>query len=380
MKIKIYSLILLSHFLLLSSCIDEYWPDIKKYDNLLVIDGVITNGSAPYTISLSVSTDINAPRHIPYENCEVSIIDDLYNEVDLIEEEPGKYKTQGEELVGQPSRQYKLTINTPDGKTYESSFETLKAPVEIDTIYNLIEYHESSTEDHDLAGYQFYIDTKTAEYDSAYFWWSLEETYEYNADFTIEYTYSGSIKPFTNWDTLYTCWRTLKVNKIFITNTENLAESRVLNFPLNYVDTETRRLSVRYSLLINQYTIDAKVYEYWNNIKTQIEESGSLYSTQPFQVRGNMVNVDDPEEPVLGYFIAAGLSQKRIFPDPPAGVLFYYSTCLPVFDMGLGFTRPWHWPIYITLINGTFATASEGCFDCTSKGGTTEMPEFWHYN
>jgi len=380
MKIKRHNILLIIISLIYSSCIDEYWPDMTKYDNLLVVEGILSNGEPPYTIKLSFSSDVDAAQKIPFKNCEVSIKDEFNNEETLIEELPGIYKTQGDEFKGQAGIQYKLLIKTPEGKKYESRFETLPTPVEIDTIYKILEYRESPEENHDLVGYQFYIDTKTAARDSAYFWWDLQETYEYSADFTIEYVYYGSVQPFPNWDTLFTCWKTSEIKEIYITSTEDLTGTEVTGFPLIYIDTETRKLSKRYSLLVNQYTISAEVYNYWDDIKDQITEGGSLFSTQPFQIRGNIVNTNDPEEPVLGYFITAGLSQKRLFANPPYGAMFYYSTCNPIFEMNLGFSRPWQWPIYITLIDGKFATAGEGCFDCTSKGGSTDMPDFWCYD
>jgi hypothetical protein len=377
MKIKTSYLVWFLPLVFLTSCIDEYWPDLTRYDNLLVVDGVISNGDGPCSIKLSFSSDVNYPRYIAYRDCQVTISTGSGQEYNLNEEKPGTYLTEEGVFSGIPGEQYKLTVQTPDGRIYESPWETMLHPVEIDSVYAAIEYRQTDTENHDLVGYQFYLDTKSSTVDSTYFWWSLEETYQYNADFTLEYLYAGSIQPFPNWDTLFTCWRTSQIPEIFISNTNDLISPRIEKFPLQYVDTESRRLSVRYSLLIDQYTINRQVYEYWENLKTQIEEDGSLYSSQPFQVRGNMVNIDDPDEPVLGYFIVAGKSSKRIYVDRPWGELFYYTECEPVFDMGLGFTRPWQWPIYITTIDGVMATAGKSCFDCTSKGGTTEKPEFW---
>jgi len=377
MKTKYIFLIWILPMMLLLSCIDEYWPDLNRYDNLLVVDGVISSGEGPFTINLTYSADINYPRYIPYRDCSVKITNGSGLEVILIEEKRGSYITPEGEFSGTVGEQYKLTVQTPNGRIYESPWETMLEPVEIDSIYTAIEYHQTNTENHDLVGCQFYLDTKSSELDSTYLWWSLEETYEFNSDFTLEYIYRGSIEPFANWDSVYTCWRTDQVKQIFVSNTVDLMEPRIEKFPLHYVDTESRRLSIRYSLLVDQYTINRQVYEYWENLKEQVEEDGTLYSSQPFQVRGNMMNINDPSEPVLGYFIVAGKRTKRIYVNRPPGILFYYSECQPVFDMGLGFSRPWQWPIYITTVDGRMATAGKSCFDCTLKGGSTEQPDFW---
>lgn len=37
---------------------------------------------------------------------------------------------------------------------------------------------------------------------------------------------------------------------------------------------------------------------------------------------GNVKNQDDPDEPVLGYFLVAGMDEKRIFLQRPAELPF----------------------------------------------------------
>ncbi len=44
---KIVLLLALLQFGWLSSCIDEYQPEVNKYENLIVFDGGITNKHGP---------------------------------------------------------------------------------------------------------------------------------------------------------------------------------------------------------------------------------------------------------------------------------------------------------------------------------------------
>ena len=73
------SLLSLAIFLAMTSCIDEYWPEITKYQNIIVVDGKITSDPGPYTVQLSFSTDVNLPQLHPYASCLVSIHDDEGN-------------------------------------------------------------------------------------------------------------------------------------------------------------------------------------------------------------------------------------------------------------------------------------------------------------
>ena len=97
-----------------------------------------------------------------------------------------------------------------------------------------------------------------------------------------------------------------------------------------------------------------------------------------------MINRDDPDEPVLGYFMVAGHAQRRIFVNrPPATIPFYYPIC----ELGDGdfdaykyirWTDHNTWPLYVTEdITGANALPPQKCIDCTKKGGSIIKPEFW---
>lgn len=364
-----------------ASCIDEYWPELGKYENLLVVDGTLTDEPGPYTIRLSLTSDMDHPVFIPYPGCVVSIRDGEGYSEQLEEQGPGIYRTSADGIRGMIGHKYQLSIKAPDGKTYESPFEELLPKVGLDTVYAAIEYRQIAGMYHDLVGYQFYLDTYRAQTDSTYYLWQLEETYEFHSDFFIDYTYSGTIESFSNRDTLFFCWRTENVYEVFTANTLNLTDPVLVRFPLHYVDTETRKLSVLYSLLVRQFTISAAAHSFWDDIRNVSIKEGSLYTQQPFQITGNVYNTGDQQEPVLGYFLVAGVDEKRYFFTKPLDVYFYYSVCELNTDLrSLPFYPKSMWPIYLTQDqDGKMGFAAEGCFDCTLYHGSLEKPDFWTY-
>jgi hypothetical protein len=279
-------------------------------------------------------------------------------------------------------RKYKVEITTPDEKIYFSEFEELLAPVELDTIYSEIESRESFFHYYDLFGLQFFLDTKTAIKDTNYFLWRLESTFEYNSSYRISHIFNGTLEPCTNRDTLYTCWKTDIVGEIFTSNTINLSQAKILRYPLIYVSTEERDLSVMYSLLVKQYTISEEVYNFWHSIDDLNSDQGALHSSLPYQIRGNILCEQNIDEPVLGYFMVAGLSEKRIFVERPR-LTFHYWTCyLTIVDFEnmnyLAWAPPNVWPLYVTTsVNGGMALPHQDCIDCTRKGGVAFKPEYW---
>lgn len=371
---------------LVIACEERYTPKIDtKYENVLVVDGMVTSALGPYTIKLSSSTQIDSYEYNPMPGFQVIIQDDTGNSEILNEDEPGIYRTDSNGIQGIPGRSYQLKLKSTDGKNYQSGFEKLNYPVGIDSVYKKLEYQTDPDYTYNIEGYQFYVDTKAGESDSNYFFWSLTSTYKYRSDLIIRWIYDGTLRPFTAFDSLRTCWKTEKVKEIFLYNTEGLAAPSIQEFPLHYVSTELRDLSIRYSLFTEQLTISKAAYTFWNSVKEQNSEIGELYTKLPYQIRGNLYNPDNPDELVLGYFMAAGIDSKRIFvnrPYPPVVMRYPICTLSEAEYMNFGtifLTKPEDWPIYATFDNnGANALPdNQDCMNCILKGGTILKPEFW---
>jgi len=382
MKIKqLILLLLVLQFLWLNSCVDEYWPEVDKYEDLLVVEGGITNHRGPYMIRISKSSHLDSSAYTPYTGCVVKILVDDGEEEYLTEISPGIFYTTPNGIQGQIGKSYKLNISTPDDKNYESSFELLKEPVEIDNVYAEVEYRNNGDYDHQLAGYQFYVDTKNSVSDSTYYMWDLLETYHYQSDYFIHWYYTNRLYDFHPIDSLYNCWRTARIKEIYTFNSSLLVNDKLERFPLKYVNTEDRRLTIKYSLLVTQYTINKKAFQFWSAIEDQNSEQGSLYSHQPYQIKGNLRNINNDDEPVLGFFLVASSHSKRIFVekiDEP----FYYSYC--VFNDGwskaygdLYLGGPYQKPQWVVFVGGARGVAHEGCVDCRTKGGSVYKPVYW---
>lgn len=386
MQIKIKPIIyqLITLIFLLNSCVEEYWPDLgTKYENAIVIDGMITNEPGPYFVKLSQSNKVENSVFLPLSGHLVSISDDHGTSEYLQEISPGVYSTDPNGIQGIVGYQYRLQILTPDGKNYQSEYEELIQPLEIDSVYANFEFKDEN-KSRISEGYQFYLDTHPSSDSSNFFIWRLQSTYEYEADFKLRFYYAGTMVQVTNSDSIQTCWKTSKIKEFFTFSTKNLEQKAVNKFPLIFVNTENKELSIRYSLLVKQFSVSERSYQFWNNIREQNSADNDLFARQPFQTKGNIINTDNLKEPVFGYFLVAGSSQKRIFvnrPTPP--VHFYYSFCeLTEWDyQNVGtvyLSSPSEWPIFLTTgPGGSRAYPVQECIDCRLNGGTIEKPSFW---
>jgi len=137
MKLKI-SIPIFILFLFLPSCIEPFYFNKGEAPKSLVVDGLITNEPGPYVVYLARTSEYNSY----YVNTEevggaiILISDDMGNSEVLTESYiPGIYKTDPDGIRGIPGRFYKIEIETPDGKQYESAPELLSAVPGIDTVY-----------------------------------------------------------------------------------------------------------------------------------------------------------------------------------------------------------------------------------------------------
>jgi hypothetical protein len=363
-----------------------YWPELgDKYDKLLVVQGRITTDPGPYTVKLSHSTTLLYPKYFPLSDFEVIIQDNLGNSETLTETEEGVYRTDTSGIQGVAGRYYKITLNDPEGKSYTSDFELLQQPIHIDTLYANLEYGNNVNHSFDVLGYQFYIGTETASNDTNYLRWQMEETYMFTADFKIYFYYDGQLHDFPEPDSLETCWKTEPVWEIFTGTTVGLNQPAISDFPLHYVSFATREFSIRYSLLIHQLTLTEKAYQYWKEIEDQNTAGTSLYTSVPYQIKSNVYNIADEQEPVLGYFEVAGIHTKRIFMDrPPPPIQMYYPICqlteADYKEYGFMFrTNDWrNYPKYVVVDkNYIRAVPPKSCCDCRANDGTLNKPDFW---
>ena len=376
MTIKYY-IFLLSIFLF--SCIEEFQPNLDKFDNIVVVDGQITNEPGPYTIKLSISNDLNSTITNPINKATVKISSESGESELLSEIKPGTYQTKTNGIQGIIGEKYKISFSTLEGKSYESTFQELLSPTNIESVHGNVDNKLSIENNTETIGYQFYINTDTSTYEKNYYLWFFEGTYKFKTQFQIAYTYSGEITPILDPDSLRICYITYRINEFFATNTVGFETSKIVNKPIVFVDSQNEKLEIRYSLLTKQYSIGEEAFDFWNSIERQTSSANTLYTTQPYQIRGNVKNIDDALEPVLGYFMVAGVSQNRIFIDRPNEIPPPIKCFVQTNNLGEALENSVSdWPIFLTEDGGSLGIAYGDCIDCTvTKGASLKKPDFW---
>jgi hypothetical protein len=375
MTIKIEYYLLIFAIILLG-CKDEFLLESTNYKPIMVIDGMISNEPGPYTIKVSLDSPLPIEEEVHLEGCTVILYENSDKSEVLSETEPGIYVTSSDGIQGIVGNNYSISITTPEGKEYNTVPQKMKDPIEIDTIYAELLYHEDEDYPYGLPGYQFYVTTKEVSNQESYILWRMFETYRYTADYPLHSIGLQGAQVLVDIDTcnefsdVYWCWKTQKSCSMFTGKTSNLTIPKISNQPLNFVGTDSKRLQLRYSLLLKQYSIDEEAYYYWKRIEDQISEKNFLVSSQPYNITGNVKNINNHDESVYGYFTVVSATQKRIFVNRPPDVDFYFEKCFVCYDPPC--TQ--HWVISDI---GRYGTVHTNCLDCTSEGGEVKKPDFW---
>lgn len=366
---------LLTGFLVISSCITQFVPETSENDTSLVVEGMITDQPGVYTVKLSKSLPLSTDENTEVlTGCTVTISDDNGNWTNLYETRPGTYVTNGV-FRGYVGRKYKLLINTnnPDlsYNSYESLLMEMKPVPQIDSLF-----YEKITTEVGLDGRpreqecQVYLNTTDPDGICKHFRWDFSETWMFQLPFDVPNRM---------------CWISNNSNSIFIKNTSVLSEDRIEKWPVNYISAKTDRLSERYSMLVNQYSLSEAEFNYWEKLKNVTENVGSLYDITPVSIPGNINCIEDPKEQVLGYFSVSAKTSKRIFiEDSFKGLVRLYDMCPSDTVFGRGPEPEGLGVSYWIIIDNSFDrnnpykvyTMLKGCADCTLRG-TTEKPSFW---
>ena len=354
-----YFCLLASGWLLLSACVERIVLDESlSGEALLVVDGEVTNAAGPYRVRLTyTSPTLEAYEGAELTGAEVYLTDQEGNRTELVEAggDVGTYATDSTSFRGEVGTTYQLHIMTPSGKTYASVPETLLPVSPVDSVYFRLESRPKVSTLGTITdewGLQFYVETANQEDQRAYYRWQWVSTFEFPTSI-IPTNGPPSGAPSV-------CYLTsFPTRAIRLASVQGLRSGRIRQ-ALNFVIISGRQLQNRYSLLVRQYALTERAYTYWQNVQEQVDSGGGLFDPPPSPIVGNIYNVNDERETVLGYFRASGIAEKRIFvrrsevPSSPDGSRPSPSSACQVSE------------------------PPDFCLDCSLvPGAVTEPPSFW---
>jgi hypothetical protein len=372
----------------LSSCIKPYEPVIESADAVkFVVSGQVNKGDSIQRITVSTTSPVSNPRKIPVAGCTVKIVDDKGNSFPAADMQDGNYEAVIPESRLAAGSSFMVDILVPDGSHLVSGFEQLYSCPEVDTVYYVLAELPANNPLIVTRGIQFYTNLNAENSDSRYFRWDITETWEFKAVYPIEWYYNGHVNHIFPPDfSRKVCWNTAMVKNVFTLATKNLVQNKYDRFPLHFVDNvSSSRLKYGFSLLFRQYSLSQTAYEYWEKLRVNSNEQGGLYEKQPLSIRGNLHNVNKPDQQVLGFFGASSVASKRIFVKDVENLPLEYNPGCSVEGekarLSFAGISALAYPVYLysTPYGYAIILLEPHCYDCRLGGGDTIKPAFWPY-
>lgn len=300
----------------LSSCLEPYEVNIKDYKDLLVVDALITDEVKNHRVHLSRSVPNLDETPQVEAGALVIIKDENHNEEVLTEVAPGVYETDQKQFIAKVGGTYTLSIRTANGQEYQSSPCNILPKSTLNKVY--VKTSKKWNEDRTIENYGLTILVDGNSYENGYMRWEYEEDWKFKVPYApiIRYDYDAQswvriIKPENE-----ICWKSSISNEVIIHSLANQGNFEVKAKEICFIPSGlTDKLSVRYSILIKQMSISKGEYEFWNKLKISLEDTDNIAGNQPFSIKGNIKNINDSKEPVLGYFQTGSVSFQRLYID-----------------------------------------------------------------
>ena len=407
-----YIIALILGFFIVISCVEEidFIQTNGTFESALVIEATITNELIQQKIILSRTYAVEEDGPNPESGATVRIESDQ-GIINFIEDEPGIYLSENV-FAAQQNVNYKLLVTTSEGKTYTSPHVKLTQETEIDNLYAT-----RINNDVGINGMGIFVDSFDPTNNSHYYRYTYEETYKIVAprwvpkELLVIDESTCEVDLVDRVEEAEVCYNTVPSTDIILANTSNLAEDRVFNHQVRFIDSENFILSYRYSILVKQYVQSLEAYTFYKVLKSFSDEGNLFSQIQPGVVVGNMVSETDDLENVIGVFDVSTVSEKRLFfnyedfypeesiPDFPivceptehsqyapnpafCGLLIsglvrdrivYYDGAAKIVDTTFFEDGTF---IIDTITIGPFNMMLKPCGDCREYG-TTEQPIFW---
>ena len=273
----------------------------------LVISGQISPLAETNVVSIGrTSNRERLPE--PVLGASVTLFDDKGNVFGYEEdpEVPGKYILPN--VVGVPGNTYHIKVLLPGGQKYESIPEKMPLVTGHDEVHHTIEPEEYTDGDGVVAERYFVrifvSDSLPSVSNPVYLKWHVEEVYVLSpTDFPDPF---NSVPP--------SCYihQQIDPQRIVLFNTEDVKAPFIPDLLVanRLVDPTFME---RHYFTTFQSSLTRDAYEYWRKVNIVANQNGSIFDPPPARVMGNIVNVDDPDEEIHGYFQAVNQEFQRFF-------------------------------------------------------------------
>ena len=333
----------------LSTCITPVPLDPDEPENdILVMDGFITDQPGQYEVVLSRITKFASVSEGGAERfdreAEVFITDQNGNRTDFTVQNltrkeitnpcadfggccptPTQLSIQSlgfrspENFHGEVGSTYTLTVITFNGRIYQSTPQTIIAGPPIDSISYRYKQLPSADAVTFGSGVEIFSTWQDPAETSDFYAWRINGTYKIETPdnpavccmrdptdngetlcYIEEKNVPGSVLSFSD----------VQSNGARITQSVGFVEDDGFRF----ANTNTPPVK-QYFVEVEQWALSSEAFAFTERLSSQLEIDGDIFDPPPAQIQGNISNINDPDELVVGFFGAYSVQKKGLFID-----------------------------------------------------------------
>lgn len=329
---------ILSLVFVLYACIDPFYlPEISAIERF-VVEGELTNETGPHHIRLFYSRSLEKvdKSNVKVESGAIVWIESDSGEKDVLQEDPalpGTYLTH-ESFKGEFGKSYRLQIQTQSQRRYESTWELLQPPGEINDLYyefaENIRAPEKGKVFDSYDGFHLFANAASSKEANGLLRWRWTGVYkgitnpELNTKFVGRAELpdplpcSGYVISSTGLEQVAeciccTCWGYEYSRSATVSNNQHIKDNSFGRVHIGTVYISRPRFHERYYVELEQLSVSENSYTFWKLASDQQQGTGSLFQPNSVRIKGNIISLSDPTEEVLGIFSASGIVRKSLF-------------------------------------------------------------------
>jgi hypothetical protein len=310
------------------SCIDPYDFDSNRQNKVLVVNGLLSaDVHTSDTLIIQYSSDVGGVVKTTPADVSKVVLNTSSNgrEINLIEKSAGRFLLPRDFKIN-PSEKYTLRFTLPNNQQYESTTQQILATPPIDRLYDFFNLKSKLSEDGKrvYSANEIYLDFQDIPNQKNLYLWR-----------------------YTHYERISHC-ATCQVNELYFRDKGCIQVDRFNSNPAyDYVcDSECYNIykgknvnifsditsdgrAVKGRLIakipfysysgclieVEQMCVNPDIFSYYKILESQTQATGGLTDTPAAAIIGNIQNLSNPEEKVIGVFSLANIQKKRYWID-----------------------------------------------------------------
>jgi hypothetical protein len=368
-------------FATLVACRTPYEPEVPASElRILVVEGYLDTEGLKSELKLSRTAPLGAQSaFVPELRAKVTLKSVGGQVFPLSEIGLGTYVF---ERNIDEKQNYVLEIELSSGERYVSEqMQPIVTPEIIDAGFK-----------RDEEGVEVFVSTQgNANADD--FLWTFEETWIYRPRIRSPYIYVSELRDVRDRkesEQNSLCFKTELSPGILLETSSRFRDQVVFQKTITEIPVGNERIMERYSILVSQKGLASKDVPFWEILKKNTEDIGSIFSPLPSLIGGNIKSLDAAKSPVIGQVSLGVIRQKRVYINLPEVSPWNYLDS-KFNDCAIGDEAVLRSDYQVIFGNGAVVPArplmvgttivgyypsSKRCTDCTLYASKTK-PSFW---